>query len=127
MAEIFAFDFELEGRPYRVYHDAGSADQITWWVMRGASQEREDELIAEFVLPRDVSEAEIKSRTAAWLQSECFGGPLDGERVGDRGARFRGVWESVEDDEDDAGRRVTRQHRGEYHRSERGYEWREDK
>jgi hypothetical protein len=127
MTDSFAFAFEHEGMPYRVYRGAEQGPGVTWRVMRGPSLEREDEFIAEFSLPPEAGEAEIKKRTAAWLRSECFGGPLDGERVGDRGAGFRGAWEWVEDDEDDAGRRVSRQHRGEYRRSERGYEWREDK
>jgi hypothetical protein len=126
MADTFAFAFEHHGTTYRVYRGAEQGPEVTWRVMRGPSLEREDEFIAEFLLPVAISEAEIKSRTAAWLRTECFGGPLDGERVGDRGAVFRGTWEWVEDDEDDAGRRVSRPQPGEYRRSERGYEWHED-
>lgn len=57
---------------------------------------------------------------------ECFGGPLDGERVGDRGSEFEAFWEWDEDVDEDSARRMRRPHQGRYVRTRRGYDWEAD-
>jgi hypothetical protein len=54
---------------------------------------------------------------------ECLGGPLDGERVGERGAEFEAFWEWDEHLDEDNARRVRRAHRGRYRRTNEAYEW----
>jgi hypothetical protein len=55
---------------------------------------------------------------------ECLGGPLDGDRVGDRGSSFVALWDQDRDLDEDHARLHHRPHRGQYFRTERGYEWR---
>jgi hypothetical protein len=57
---------------------------------------------------------------------ECFGGPLDGQRIGERGDSFRPTEKQRHELEE---RRAPRSHQpqqGQYRRTKRGYDWAPD-
>jgi hypothetical protein len=131
----------LEGHYYEISH-LGVAYQVyripgDFWNPEKETPEppgvwdirREDDHITQF--PEDNArslEAAITvfAREIAEQAVECFGGPLDGERVGERGESFRAM--SERDDELDEGRisRIQEPQRGVYRRATRGYEWQPD-
>jgi hypothetical protein len=92
----------------------------TWEVRRNG------EFVSQFP---DRGAPDVRAAIAAFERElaeqafECFGGPLDGERVGDRGGAFLALWDQAGDVHEDAVRRVRQPHRGRYLLTERGYEW----
>ncbi len=115
-------DYEL----YRIPHDfwnpvKDDPQPPSVWEVR-----RDGEFVSQFP---DQAAPDVNAAIATFERElaerafECFGGPLDGEQVGDRGSAFVVLWDQDKDLDEDHARRVRRPHRGQYLRTERGYEW----
>jgi len=114
------FEFSHLGVAYQLYRIPGDSWRLVKefpepagaWEVR-----REDEYISRFP---ESEASDYKAAVAAFSREmaeqaalvECFGGPLDGQRLSERGDSFQVMEES--------GRSVDRGH---YRRTKRGYDW----
>jgi hypothetical protein len=115
-------EYELYRIPRDFWHPQKEmpAPSGVWEVRKGG------ELVTQF--PESAA-ANLSVAIAVFIREqsnpavECFGGPLDGERVGERGAEFEAIWEWDEHVDEDSARRVSRPHQGLYRRTKDGYQW----